>query len=155
MDSASWELPFFPVPTWLYGREADCLSIILTTKNTKNTENPVSNTGQAPGLFNPYVPLRLSADTLPAFPIHCLPPRLQAYVAAVAEHTQTPVDMAAGVALGVLATCLQGKVRVEGNPGHYEQTSLYVFIVANPGARKSAVIRAMTCLLYTSPSPRD
>ena len=113
------------------------MSIILTTKNT---ENPVSNTGQAPGLFNPYGPLRPSADTLPAFPIHCLPPRLQAYVAAVAEHTQTPVDMAAGVALGVLATCSQGKVRVEGNPGHYEQTSLYVFIVANPGARKSAVI---------------
>lgn len=147
MDSASSGLPFLPVSTWLYGREADCLSIILTTKNTKNTENPVSNTGQAPGLFNPYVPLRPSADTLPAFPIHCLPPRLQAYVAAVAEHTQTPVDMAAGVALGVLATCLQGKVRVEGNPGHYEQTSLYVFIVANPGARKSAVIRAMTSII--------
>lgn len=147
MDSASSGLPFLPVSTWLYGREADCLSIILTTKNTKNTENPVSNTGQAPGLFNPYVPLRPSADTLPAFPIHCLPPRLQAYVAAVAEHTQTPVDMAAGVALGVLATCLQGKVRVEGNPGHYEQTSLYVFIVANPGARKSAVIRAMTAVI--------
>ena len=72
---------------------------------------------------------------------------MQAYVAAVAEHTQTPVDMAGGVALGVLATCLQGKVRVEGNAGHYEQTSLYVFIVANPGARKSAVIRAMTAVI--------
>lgn len=82
------------------------LSIISTTKNPKNTENPVSNTGQASGLFNPYVPLKPSADTLPALPIHCLPPRLQAYVAAVAEHTQTPVDMAGGVALGVLATCL-------------------------------------------------
>ena len=65
-------LPFLPVSTWLYGREADCLSIILTTKNPKNTENPVSHTGQAPGLFNPYVPLTPSADTLPAFPIHCL-----------------------------------------------------------------------------------
>lgn len=72
---------------------------------------------------------------------------MQAYVAAVAGHTQTPVDMAAGVALGVLATCSQGKARVEGNPGHYEQTSLYVFIVANPGARKSAVIRAMTAVI--------
>ena len=123
------------------------MNFIQTTTNPKNTENPVSHTGQAPGLFNPYVPLTPSADTLPAFPIHCLPPRLQSYVAAVAEHTQTPVDMAAGIALGVLATCLQGKVRVEGNPGHYEQTSLYVFIVANPGARKSAVIRAMTAVI--------
>ena len=84
------------------------MNFIQNTKNPNNTENPISNTGQAPGLFNPYVPLRPSADTLPAFPIHCLPPRLQAYVTAVAEHTQTPVDMAAGVALGVLATCLQG-----------------------------------------------
>ena len=123
------------------------MNFIQNTKNPKNTENPVSHAGQAPGLFNPYVPLRPSADTLPAFPIHCLPPRLQAYVTAVAEHTQTPVDMAAGVALGVLATCLQGKVRVEGNPGHFEQTSLYVFIIANPGARKSAVIRAMTAVI--------
>lgn len=123
------------------------MSIILTTRNPKNAENPVSNTGQASGLFNPYVPLKPSADALPTFPIHCLPPRLQAYVAAVAEHTQTPADMVAGVTLGVLATCLQGKVRVEGNPGHYEQTSQYVFIVANPGARKSAVIRAMTSII--------
>ena len=123
------------------------MNFIQTTTNPKNTENPVSHTGQAPGLFNPYVPLTPSADTLPAFPIHCLPLRLQSYVAAVAEHTQTPVDMAAGVALGVLATCLQGKVRVEGNPGHYEQTSLHVFIVANQGARKSAVIRAMTSVI--------
>ena len=123
------------------------MSIILTTRNPKNAENPVSNTGQASGLFNPYVPLRPSADALPTFPIHCLPPRLQAYVAAVAEHTQTPADMVAGVTLGVLATCLQGKVRVEGNPGYYEQTSQYVFIVANPGARKSAVIRAMTSII--------
>ena len=100
------------------------MNFIQTTTNPKNTENPVSHTGQAPGLFNPYVPLTPSADTLPAFPIHCLPLRLQSYVAAVAEHTQTPVDMAAGIALGVLATCLQGKVRVEGNLAYVDIATL-------------------------------
>ncbi len=147
MDSASSGLPFLPVSTWLYGREADCLSIILTTKNPKNAENPVSNTGQASGLFNPYVSLRPSADALPTFPIHCLPPRLQAYVAAVAEHTQTPVDMAARGRARRARHLPAGQGSGGGNPGHYEQTSLYVFIVANPGARKSAVIRAMTAVI--------
>lgn len=94
--------------------------------------------------FKPFVPLKPNADDLPAFPVGCLPARLREYVKAVAEHTQTPVDMAAGAALGVLATCLQGKVRVEGNIDHYEQTSLYIFLVAPPGSRKSAVIHAMT-----------
>lgn len=116
---------------------------------TNNANNPNNSTGMAPGnqvteLFRPLAPLKPTTEGLPSFPVECLPPQLRAYVQAVAEHTQTPVDMAAGVALGVLATCLQGKVQVEGNIGHYEQTSLYVFLVANPGSRKSAVIHEMT-----------
>ena len=95
-------------------------------------------------LFQPLIPLKPSGEDLPSFPIECLPLKLRRFVEAVAVHTQTPVDMAAGVTLGVLATCLQGKVRVEGNIGHYEQTSLYVFLIAPPGSRKSAVIREMT-----------
>jgi len=124
------------------------------TNNPNNPENPVVNLtdpdvdGGVPSLMNgpflPLVPLKPRADDLPSFPVDALPPRLCEYVKAVAEHTQTPVDMAAGVSLGVLATCLQGKVRVEGNIDHYEQTSLYVFLVAPPGSRKSAVIHAMT-----------
>lgn len=127
---------------------------IIRTNNPNNPENPASDvfddeinavdTSPERGPFQPFVPLKPRVDDLPAFPVDALPPRLSRYVKAVAEHTQTPVDMAAGVALGVLATCLQGKVRVEGNIDHYEQTSLYVFLVAPPGSRKSAVIHAMT-----------
>ncbi|MBR3099860.1 MAG: DUF3987 domain-containing protein [Clostridia bacterium] len=118
----------------------------ILTNNAKNA----NNSGYPPHTvmqydpFQPFIPLKPSADMLPSFPVECLPPKLRDYVEAVATHTQTPVDMAAGITLGVLAACLQGKVQVEGNIGHYEQTSLYIFLIAPPGSRKSAIIREMT-----------
>ena len=120
---------------------------MFLTENANNAENRVVELKTAAGVFLPFKPLKPSADSLPPFPIDCLPSRLRSYVEAVAIHTQTPVDMAAGAALGVLAACLQGKVKVEGNIGHYEQTSLYIFLIAPPGSRKSAVIHAMTAAI--------
>ena len=120
---------------------------MFLTENANNAENSAAEQQTAARSFLPFKPLNPSADSLPSFPIDCLPSRLRSYVEAVAIHTQTPVDMAAGTALGVLATCLQGKVKVEGNIGHYEQTSLYIFLIAPPGSRKSAVIHAMTAAI--------
>ena len=120
---------------------------MFLTENANNAENSAVEQQTAARSFLPFKPLNPSADSLPSFPIDCLPSRLRSYVEAVAIHTQTPVDMAAGAALGVLATCLQGKVKVEGNIGHYEQTSLYIFLIAPPGSRKSAVIHAMTAAI--------
>lgn len=120
---------------------------MFLTENANNAENNVVKLQTAASPFLPFKPLKPSADSLPSFPIDCLPSRLRSYVEAVAIHTQTPVDMAAGAALGVLAACLQGKVKVEGNIGHYEQTSLYIFLIAPPGSRKSAVIHAMTAAI--------
>lgn len=120
---------------------------MFLTENANNAENNVVKLQTAASPFLPFKPLNPSADSLPSFPIDCLPSRLRSYVEAVAIHTQTPVDMAAGAALGVLAACLQGKVKVEGNIGHYEQTSLYIFLIAPPGSRKSAVIHAMTAAI--------
>lgn len=94
---------------------------MFLTENANNAENRVVKLKTAAGVFLPFKPLKPSADSLPPFPIGCLPSRLRSYVEAVAIHTQTPVDMAAWAALGVLAACLQGKVKVEGNIGHYEQ----------------------------------
>lgn len=120
---------------------------MFLTENANNAENSAAELKNAAGAFLPFKPLKPSADSLPPFPIDCLPSRLRSYVEAVAIHTQTPMDMAAGAALGVLAACLQGKVKVEGNIGHYEQTSLYIFLIAPPGSRKSAVIHAMTAAI--------
>lgn len=120
---------------------------MFLTENANNAENSAAELKNAAGAFLPFKPLKPSADSLPPFPIDCLPSRLRNYVEAVAIHTQTPMDMAAGAALGVLAACLQGKVKVEGNIGHYEQTRLYIFLIAPPGSRKSAVIHAMTAAI--------
>lgn len=120
---------------------------MFLTENANNAENSAAEQQTAARSFLPFKPLNPNADSLPSFPIDCPPSRLRSYVEAVAVHTQTPVDMAAGAALGVLATCLQGKVKVEGNIGHYEQTSLYIFLIAPPGSRKSAVIHAMTAAI--------
>ena len=85
---------------------------MFLTENANNAENSAAELKNAAGAFLPFKPLKPSADSLPPFPIDCLPFRLRSYVEAVAIHTQTPMDMAAGAALGVLAACLQGKVRL-------------------------------------------
>ncbi|MEE0163566.1 MAG: hypothetical protein UE029_04595 [Christensenellales bacterium] len=78
---------------------------MFLAKNANNAENSAVEQQTAARSFLPFKPLKPSADSLPPFPIDCLPSRLHSYVEAVAVHTQTPVDMAAGAALGVLATC--------------------------------------------------
>jgi len=98
-------------------------------------------------LFRPVVPLKPEYKTLPTFPVDALPKEVREYVQAVAEHSQTSPDMAAVIALGVLAVCLQGKYQVEGNPGYVEPLSLYTVVIASPGERKSSVMRDMTTAL--------
>lgn len=85
-------------------------------------------------------------DTIkrPPFPINCLPLTVRNYVLAVAEATQTPIDMAGVAALAVMATCVQGKFEVEGKPDWIEPLNLYSVIVAKPAERKSAVMTLLT-----------
>jgi len=82
----------------------------------------------------------------PPFPIHCLPDTLRTFALAVAEHTQTPIDMAAVASLGVSSACLQGKYRIQGKIGHTEPLNGYYAEVAKPGERKSAV-----CAIFEEP----
>ena len=98
--------------------------------------------------FPPVIPLTQSAASLPAFPIWCLPAPFAAYAEAVAQHSQTAVDMAGVIALGVLAVCFQGKYLVQGTPGYFEPLNLYIMLIAPPGERKSSVMREMTQCLY-------
>jgi hypothetical protein len=76
--------------------------------------------------FQPLVPLKGQEGKLPPFPVDCLPAVLRDYVRAVAEHSQTAVDMAAVIGLGVLAVCLQGKYVVEGTPGYTYTTTPFL-----------------------------
>lgn len=89
-------------------------------------------------------PIPFAQHTLPTFPVDALPPTIRDYVLAVAETTQTPVDMAATAALAVLALCQQGKYRIKGKDDWIEPLNLFTVIVAEPSERKSAVISHMT-----------
>lgn len=85
---------------------------------------------------------------LTAFPIGSLPGWLREFVAAVAEETQTPVDLAGCIALSVLATAAGGRSVVQVR-GHWrEPTNLYVVVSLPPANRKSAVFGLLTDPLY-------
>ena len=91
--------------------------------------------------FQPFSPLQMEANQLPSFPLEALPQVIHDYISALSVHTQTSVDMAAAIALGALAVCVQGKYVVEGKTGYTEPLSLYVVVIASPGERKSAVMQ--------------
>src|SRR5699024_2547692 len=61
-------------------------------------ERVVSN-GEEPIPFGRY--------ELDPFPVDALPPDIGSYVEAVAESTQTPVDMAGTAALTLISVCIQ------------------------------------------------
>lgn len=90
-------------------------------------------------------PLEMKKMPLPSFPVNSFPLVVRDYVLAVAEHTQTSVDMAAVVALGILATCNQKKFVVYDE--YVEPVNLYTVLVAEPGERKSSVLQCFTKFL--------
>lgn len=93
-------------------------------------------------------PVPLDSIRLPVFPVDALPEPLKTFVEAVAESTQTPVDMAAVCALAVLSCALQGKFKVEQNSNHSEPLNLYILIIAKSGERKSSIVKIMTEPIY-------
>ena len=65
-------------------------------------------------------------------------------VEAVAAGTQTPPALGVMVCLSVLATVFQGRYEVEPLPGYREPLSLWGIGTAPPGARKTAVMNALS-----------
>lgn len=92
-------------------------------------------------------PIPFDAFDLPTFPADTLPTAVCDYVQAVAETTQTSVDMAAVASLAILSICLQGKYRIWGKPDWSEPLNTYCVVVLPPAERKSAVISLMTAPL--------
>jgi hypothetical protein len=90
-------------------------------------------------------PLPLGAEVdLPPFPVDAFPGWLAEFVAAEAEATQTPPDLAGMLALAALSTAAARRVEVEVRPGGWEPVNLYVVVAQEPGTRKSAVFRDVT-----------
>lgn len=88
-------------------------------------------------------PLPFDEYDLPVFPVDALPETVRRYVLAVAESTQTSVDMAAVEALGVGALCSQGKYFIRGNADWVEPLNIYTVVILPPAERKSSVLSMM------------
>lgn len=88
-------------------------------------------------------PIPFDEYDLPAFPMDALPEVIRRYVLAVAESTQTPVDMAAVEALGIVSLCCQGKYFIQGNADWAEPLNTYMVVIMEPAERKSSVLSMM------------
>lgn len=106
------------------------------------SENKNDNTWDKP------LPLSEHKDALSGFPMESFPKAVSDYVEALAKNTQTSIDMAAVIALGILAVCAGRQYRIEGNANYYEPLNLYVLLVAEPGERKSSIMQNMTRFLF-------
>ena len=84
-------------------------------------------------------PPELRADLLPSW--------LGEYVGALCAATQTPASMAVGVALSVIATCVQRRYTVQIHSEYSESASFWSMTVAPSGSRKSAVLNALVAPL--------
>jgi replicative DNA helicase len=94
------------------------------------------------GGWSPLIPLGRGRH-LPPFPAELFPGWLAEQVFAVAEFTQTPIDLAGSLALACLSTAAGGRAEVEVRGSWREPTNLYTVVVLPPGSRKSAVFAAM------------
>ena len=84
-------------------------------------------------------PIPFGRYTVMPFPSDALPEDIADYVKAVAESTQTPVDMAGTAALAAIAVCTQGKYRIQGKADWTEPLNGYFIVINPPSERKSAV----------------
>lgn len=90
-------------------------------------------------------PVPLDDPTGPPFPLEALPGMVGTYVAAVAEESQTPPDVAAIVALGTISAAAGGKYEaVIPEHGWREPVHIQAVAVAEPANRKSGIFRLMS-----------
>ena len=86
----------------------------------------------------------LDEVVLPDLPLDAFPEVLGAMIQAVAQATETPVELAAMMGLATMATCCQKNFVVEGATGYTEPLSLWTVAALESGNRKSAVVSTMT-----------
>jgi replicative DNA helicase len=123
--------------------DADALARLSDSTSARAGESSVGSVGD----WEPPAPLSGPAK-LPTFPVEALPGWVRDHVQAVAHFTQTPVDLAATVALAGLATAIAGKVRIQVRGPWIEPMNGFFVSSLPPGSRKSAVFKAMTAPLY-------
>lgn len=94
------------------------------------------------GNWDPPVPF--SQFDLPTFPANRLPDWIRVLVEAEATATQTPVDLAAMLALSVVAAACAKKVVIRLKQGYVEPLNIFTVTALPPGNRKSTVFADTT-----------
>ncbi len=87
-------------------------------------------------------PIPFDEYVLSEFPVDALPKPLADYALALAESTQTPVDMTCVSVLPKIAVAMQGKYRIRAKADYFEPPNVFVVIIMAPSERKSAVENA-------------
>ena len=81
----------------------------------------------------------IGARKKPAFPLHALPQVFREAVEEVQAYVQAPTALIASSILGIVSAICQGLVKVRRDNTLVSPVSLYIFIIADPNERKSAV----------------
>lgn len=89
-------------------------------------------------------PIPLTEPDPPPFPSGIFSGWMGDAIDAVSANTETPKELAASVALGVLAITAQGKLSVRPEKNYFESTSLYVASILASGHRKTSVVSWFT-----------
>ena len=85
----------------------------------------------------------LDEITPPDLPLDAFPETFRDMIAAVAQATETPLEVASMIGLATVATCCQKLFVVEGGPGYTEPLCLWTLAALESGNRKSAVVSMM------------
>jgi len=93
-------------------------------------------------------PTPFGAPALPTFPDRALPGWIGIFVRSEAQATQTPVDLAAMLALAVLSSCLAGPIVLNPWGDWIEPLNLFTIVVLPPGHRKSAIFASIVAPLH-------
>ncbi len=94
------------------------------------------------------VPLDAMPD-VPSFPDGVFVGAFADYLAALAEAYQTPFDLPAMLALGVVSGALAQRLRLQVHDGWTEEPVLWVLVLQDSGTRKSPVLVALMRPVHT------
>lgn len=118
------------------------LASVIKTHQRNNPDAVVPGTAEkaqepAAGSWPTLVPL--DEPDLPSIDASVLPTCLDQFVTGLAAATETPLELAVGMALAACSTAASRSVEAEVEPGYGESINLWILVALQPGNRKSAV----------------
>ncbi|MFD0716119.1 DUF3987 domain-containing protein [Paenibacillus sp. GCM10027626] len=116
-------------------------------KQTQNEEASEHENHDVDGYEYPEI-APFEEYSVPAFPLEIFPKWLREYVGAVATFSQTPVDLAAMMALVSVAVAVHRRFKLEVFPGYIEPLCLYAIVALPSANRKSDVFSKMIEPIY-------